>query len=622
MKKEKLENKKSSRGFGPGHAMSRPVEKAKDFKGTLKRVVKYLRPSRLRLVFVILFAIISTVFSIITPKILGKATDKLFEGFLMKIKGVSGAAIDFAAILDILLVALLIFVIGFVFDYIMRFIMASVGQLTVRRMREDVNEKLGKLSLKSFDTRAHGDILSRVTNDIDTVSTTLQQSMTQLITAVITIIGAIVMMLTISPMLTLVVLITLPLSILITKATATKSQTFFKKQQKTLGELNSHVEEMYTGHQVVKLFGHEKQSIKQFESVNEELYKVGWKAQFISGILMPLMTLVNNIGYVFVSVGGGLLVANGGITLGELQAFISYSKKFGQPIVQTASIINMIQSTVAAAERVFEILDEEEEDIIEHGKTIDSVKGVIDFNNVKFGYSDEKILMNNLNVHVDSGKTVAIVGPTGAGKTTLVNLLMRFYEIQDGSITLDGTNINEFKRGYLRSKFGMVLQDTWLFNGTIKENIAYGVSGASDKDIFKAAEAAYADHFIRTLPDGYDTILNEEANNISQGQKQLLTIARAILANPSVMILDEATSSVDTRTEVQIQRAMKRLMEGRTSFVIAHRLSTIRDADIILVMNEGTIIEKGNHNDLMSEKGFYADLYNSQFVGEEEEIAI
>jgi len=602
--------KKPQRGHGP--AMVRPVEKAKDFKGTLKRLLGYLKPRRIQLIFVVIFAILSTVFSIVTPKVLGLATTKLFEGYFSKLSGLGG--IDFSYVINILMIVGVLYVISFAFSYLMRFIMASVSQLTVRSLREEVSDKLSRLPLKFFDSKSHGDILSRVTNDIDTVSSTLEQSMTQLITAVITIIGTIVMMLSISPLLTLVVLITLPLSIIITTRVAKVSQKYFKKQQKTLGELNGHVEEMYTGHQVVKLFSHEEKSIEQFEKVNDELYSVGWKAQFISGIIMPLMTLVNNIGYVFVAVGGGIMVANGNLPIGDVQAFISYSRSFGQPIVQTASIANLIQSTVAAAERVFEVLDEVEESLVENGKELDKLEGQVNFNHVKFGYSDDNILMEDMDIHVKPGQTAAIVGPTGAGKTTLVNLLMRFYDIQDGSIEVDGINIEAFNRGYLRNKFGMVLQDTWLFNGTIKENIAYGRENATDDEVYEAAKAAYADHFIRTLPDGYDTILNEDANNISQGQKQLLTIARAILANPSILILDEATSSVDTRTELQIQKAMNRLMEGRTSFVIAHRLSTIRDADIILVMNEGTIIEQGNHETLMSQNGFYADLYNSQFT--------
>lgn len=610
---EKRDNK-PRRGGGPGHGIGIPVEKAKDFKGTLKRLLKYLKPRRLQLIFVIIFAIIATVFTIVTPKILGKATTKLFQGFIMKMQGIPGATIDFDYILNILLIVGGLYLISFCFSYIMRFIMASISQLTVREMRQDVSRKLSLLPLRFFDSKAHGDILSRVTNDIDTVSSTLEQSMTQLITAVITIIGTVVMMLSISPLMTLIVLVTLPLSVLITTRVAKSSQKFFKKQQKTLGELNGHVEEMYTGHQVVKLFGHEKQSVDKFKDINEDLYNVGWKAQFISGIIMPLMSFVNNIGYVFVSVAGGMMVASGKISIGDVQAFIQYSRNFGQPIVQTASIANLIQSTVAAAERVFEVLDEEEESLAEEPVALNEIKGRVSFNHVKFGYEDDHILMEDMDIHVEPGQTVAVVGPTGAGKTTLVNLLMRFYELNDGSITVDDIDTTLMNRGELRSRFGMVLQDTWLFNGTIKDNIAYGREHASDEEIYQAARAAYADHFIRTLPEGYNTVLNEDANNISQGQKQLLTIARAILADPSILILDEATSSVDTRTEIQIQKAMNRLMEGRTSFVIAHRLSTIRDADIILVMNEGTIIEKGTHIELLNANGFYADLYNSQFT--------
>ena len=609
---EKKPEKKQSRGPGHGPAVGRPVEKAKDFKGTLKRLLAYLKPRRLQLVVVIVFAILSTVFTIVTPKVLGLATTSLFEGFSYKSQGVGG--IDFGYIFNVLAIVGVLYVISFVFSYLMRFLMASVSQNTVRTLREDVSSKLSYLPLKYFDSKAHGDILSRVTNDIDTVSSTLEQSMTQMITAIITIIGVIVMMLSISPLLTLVVLITLPMSIFITRKIAKTSQKYFKAQQKILGELNGHVEEMYTGHQVVKLFSYEEQSIDKFEDVNETLYKVSWKAQFASGIIMPLMSLVNNIGYVFVAVGGGIMVSQGNLPIGDVQAFIQYSKSFGQPIVQTASIANLIQSTVAAAERVFEVLDELEEESVVSGTELKAIHGDVSFNHVKFGYTEENILMEDMDIHVKSGQTVAIVGPTGAGKTTLVNLLMRFYDIHDGSITVDGHNISDFNRGYLRSQFGMVLQDTWLFNGTIKENIAYGRENSSDEDVYSAARAAYADHFIRTLPDGYNTILNEDASNISQGQKQLLTIARAILANPSILILDEATSSVDTRTEVFIQNAMNKLMAGKTSFVIAHRLSTIRDADIILVMNEGAIIEHGNHEGLMNQNGFYADLYNSQFT--------
>ncbi|MFD3156962.1 ABC transporter ATP-binding protein [Haloimpatiens sp. FM7330] len=620
MSKKRDNIKKSSggmkRGPGRGHAMAMPVEKAKDFKGTFKRLLGYLKPRRIKLIVVVFFAILSTIFSIVSPKIMGKATTKLFEGFIMKMKGMN-VGIDYEYILYILGILAGLYLLSALFSYIMQYIMASVAQETVFEMRNDISNKLGKLPLKYYDSHAHGDILSRVTNDVDNVSNTLQQSITQLITSVVTILGVIIMMLTISPIMTLITLITIPLAVIVTKVVATKSQKYFKEQQKSLGELNGHVEEMYTGHKIVKAFGYEEKSIEKFDEINDKLYESGWKAQFISGVIMPLMNFINNIGYVFVSVVGGLLVTKKAIEIGDIQAFIQYSRRFSQPIVQTANIANIIQSTIASAERVFEILDELEEiSDRDNNAEIDSPKGEIKFENVKFGYKEDVTLIENMNIDVKQGQTIAIVGPTGAGKTTLVNLLMRFYEINDGKITIDGIDIRDFKRGNLRSMFGMVLQDTWLFKGTIKDNIAYGREGASDEQIFRAAKAAHADHFIRTLPCGYDTILNEEANNISQGQKQLLTIARAILANPSILILDEATSSVDTRTEVYIQRAMEELMKGRTSFVIAHRLSTIKDADMILVMNNGSIIEKGNHQELLNQNGFYAELYNSQFVGD------
>jgi ATP-binding cassette subfamily B protein len=503
----------------------------------------------------------------------------------------------------------------------MQYIMASVSQVTVYEMREKVSDKLTKLPLKYYDSRTHGEVLSRITNDMDNISNTLQQSMTQLITSIVTIIGSIVMMLTISPLLTLIALVTLPVSIIVTKTVASKSQQYFKSQQKTLGSLNGHVEEMYTGHMLIKAYGREETSINTFEKLNDELYDSGWKSQFISGIIMPAMNIINNIGYVLVCVIGGVFVINGRITVGSIQAFIQYSKQFSQPIVQTANIANLIQSTIASAERVFEILDEEEEikdqeDVI----TLEAPKGHVTFEHVQFGYSDDHILMKDLSFEANPGQTIAIVGPTGAGKTTLVNLLMRFYELQGGCIKVDDVDIRKLARGELRNIFGMVLQDTWLFKGTIRDNIAYACDNAKEEDIIQAAKAAHADHFIRTLPDGYDTILNEEASNISQGQKQLLTIARAILANPSVLILDEATSSVDTRTEVYIQHAMIELMKKRTSFVIAHRLSTIKDADLILVMSNGDIVEQGNHEELLNMNGFYADLYNSQFANNQEAV--
>jgi ATP-binding cassette subfamily B protein len=494
--------------------------------------------------------------------------------------------------------------------------MAGVAQKTVYNLRKDVEDKLSRLPLKFFDSRTHGEILSRVTNDVDNIATTLQQSLTQLITSIVTIVGIIIMMLTISPLMTLVVLLTLPLYIGVTAFIAKRSQKYFAAQQKEIGELNGHVEEMYTGHKIVKSFGHERDSIEHFKNINDRLYHAGWKAQFISGIIMPMMRFVSNIGYVIVCVVGGYLAIEGKVTIGDIQAFIQYSNQFTQPIVQTANIANIIQSTVASAERIFELLDETEEiPDIEDSKVIVSPKGEVKFNNVDFSYKAEEPLIKNMNIDVRQGHTIAIVGPTGAGKTTLVNLLMRFYEIGSGSITIDGVDIRDIKRGELHNMFGMVLQDTWLFNGTIFDNIAYGREGATKEEVIQAAKAAHAHHFIKTLPDGYNTILNEEATNISQGQKQLLTIARAILSTPTIMILDEATSSVDSRTEIYIQKAMTELMQNRTSFVIAHRLSTIRDAELILVMNKGSIIEMGNHNELLAKKGFYADLYNSQFTG-------
>jgi ATP-binding cassette subfamily B protein len=547
---------------------------------------------------------------------MGQAITKLFEGFLMKMKGLPNAAIDFKYILNIIFILIGIYVISAIFNFIQQYIMADVAQKTVYDMRKDINDKLSRLPLKYFDGRTHGEILSRVTNDVDVISSTLQQVLTQLITSIVTLVGIVVMMLTISTMLTLIAFVTLPLSFLATKVIAKQSQKFFARQQKYLGQLSGQVEEMYTGHKIVKVFNYEKQSIDKFNKVNDQLYDAGWKAQFISGIIMPLMIAIGNLGYVFIAILGGIAVIRGKVTIGNIQAFIQYSKEFSHPIVQTSNIANIIQSTIAAAERVFEVLDEAEQipdqkDLLH----LDKPKGDVKFEHIKFGYSEEKILIEDMSIDVKKGQTIAIVGPIGAGKTTLVNLLMRFYEINDGKITVDGIDIRDMERGKLRSLFGMVLQDTWLFKGSIKENIAYGREKATEEEILQAAQVAYADHFIRTLPDGYDTILNEEANNISQGQKQLLTIARAILADPAILILDEATSSVDTRTEIHIQKAMLALMEGRTSFVIAHRLSTIRDADLILVMNQGSIIEKGTHQELLKQDGFYADLYNSQFVG-------
>ncbi|MHB1654536.1 MAG: ABC transporter ATP-binding protein [Desulfitobacteriaceae bacterium] len=603
-------------GRGPMGGMGVPIIKAKNFKGTLKRLLGYLKPRHLRLLIVFFMAILSTAFSIASPKILGKATTKLFEGIMMILKHVPGAQVDFGYIEQILLLLIGFYLFSAFFSYLQQYIMAGVAQKTVFDMRNDVSNKLARLPLKFFDSRTHGDILSRVTNDIDNISTTLQQSLTQLITSIVSIIGIIIMMLTISPIMTLIALVTLPLSFLVTALIAKRSQKYFAAQQKELGLLNGHVEEMYTGHPIVKVFGRQGESVAKFNEINERLYNVGWKAQFISGIIMPFMQFISNIGYVFVCVVGGILVTKKTIEIGDIQAFIQYTRQFTQPIIQTANIANIIQSSVASAERMFEILDELEEiPDRDEAKVIESPKGEVEFQNVKFGYKDDAPLIENMNIAIKRGQTIAIVGPTGAGKTTLVNLLMRFYEINAGKITVDGVDIRDLKRGDLRSIFGMVLQDTWLFNGTIRENIGYGRKNATEAEIVRAAKAAHADHFIRTLPEGYATILNEEASNVSQGQKQLLTIARAILANPAILILDEATSNVDTRTELLIQKAMIALMQERTSFVIAHRLSTIRDADLILVMNHGSIIEMGNHSELLVKGGFYADLYNSQFTG-------
>ncbi|CAH8244534.1 ABC transporter ATP-binding protein/permease [Paenibacillus melissococcoides] len=593
-----------------GPPMGMPMEKAKDFKGTLKRLVGYLKPRKYQLIAVVAMAILSTIFTILGPKIMGKATTSLFESLMGR------TAIDFAYIGNILLVLIGLYVVSALFSYFQQYLMAGVAQNIVYEMRKQVNDKLNRLPLKYFDARTHGEILSRVTNDVDNISSTLQQSLTQLITSIVTLVGVVVMMLTISPLMTLICLLTLPLSFVVTIVIAKRSQKHFMGQQKSLGELNGHVEEMYTGHKIIKAFGHEEKSVAAFDGINEKLYESGFRAQFISGMIMPLMNFIGNIGYVLICVVGGVLVTQRTIQIGDIQAFIQYARQFTQPIAQTANIANIIQSTVASAERVFEVLDEAEEvPEAAPAKTLAHPAGQVRFDHVRFGYKEDAMLIDDMNIDVKPGQKVAIVGPTGAGKTTLINLLMRFYEINDGAITIDGVNITAMERGKLRSLFGMVLQDTWLFNGTIRDNIAYGRLGATEEEIVQAAQAAHADHFIRTLPDGYDTVLNEEASNISQGQKQLLTIARAILADPAILILDEATSSVDTRTELYIQKAMQELMKNRTSFVIAHRLSTIRDADLILVMNQGSVIEQGTHEELLQQGGFYADLYNSQFTG-------
>ena len=595
-------------------------EKAKDFKGTLIRLSRYLKPYRVGLSVVIVAAITSVIFSIISPKIMAKITDELFRPMLERIQGnMTPSPIDFNYIWNIVVILIILYVISAAFNYLQQFMMAGISQKVVYDLRYEIDEKLAKLPLKFFDSHTHGELLSRFTNDVDNISSTLQQSITQVITSVTTIIGVLILMLTISPTLTLISLVVIPFSGVLMMMVIKRSQKYFISQQKTLGELNGHIEEMYTGHNVVKAFGHERKAIEEFDEINERLYGVGWMAQFLSGLIMPIINFIGNLGYVVVAVVGGILVTKGRISVGDIQAFIQYSRQFTQPIAQVAQISNIIQSTVASAERVFELLDEEEV-VPEPSQPvkIENGQGAVEFEHVKFGYRDDRILINDMNIKAEPGQMVAIVGPTGAGKTTLVNLLLRFYEVNEGRILVDGVDITKRDRADLRKQFGMVLQDTWLFNGTIRDNIAYGKEDATEEEIIAAAKAAHADHFIRVLPDGYDTILNEEVSNISQGQKQLLTIARALLADPEIMILDEATSSVDTRTEIQIQNAMKQLMKGRTSFVIAHRLSTIREADVILVMKDGDVIETGNHETLIAQNGFYADLYNSQFNQDQE----
>ena len=602
---------------GPGGGnMMMMGEKPKEFKVTFRRLLAYLKPRRNTLIAVFVAAILSTVFMIAGPKIMGIAITELFEGAYAKFTGVPGAEIDFTRIGQILSLLAGLYVISSLFNYVQQYLMSGVAQKTVYDLREDVNKKLERLPLKYYDGRSNGETLSRVTNDIDLIGSTLQQSVTSFITSIVTIVGILIMMLSISPLLTVISLVSLPLTIFAIRPILKRSQQYFSDQQRHLGRLNGHVEEMYTGHAVVKAFGREETAVREFDEVNEELYDAGRKAQFISGIIMPMTMFIGNISYVLISVVGGILVTQRSISIGDIQAFITYTRQFTQPITQTANIANIVQSTVAAAERVFELLDEEEEVKEVTTYRLERAKGNVAFRHVDFGYG-ENLLIQDMNLDVKTGQTVAIVGPTGAGKTTLINLLMRFYELNGGEILIDGKDSRKMSRQDLRHTFGMVLQDTWLFNGTIRDNIAYGKTGATEDEIVNAAKTAHADSFIRTLPDGYDTVLNEEANNISQGQKQLLTIARAVLANPPIMILDEATSSVDTRTEILIQQAMKRLMKGRTSFVIAHRLSTIKDADLILVMDQGRVIEQGTHESLLEAGGFYEDLYNSQFAEKE-----
>ena len=605
-------------GGGP-HGGHGPAEKAKDVKGTIKKLANRLSEHKIAIIIVMIFAIGSTIFSIVGPKILGNATTEIYTGLMNKINGTG--EIDFAKIGKIILFALGLYAVSALFSMIQSYIMAGVAQKATYKIRNELTEKINKLPMKYFDKKTNGEVLSIISNDVDTLSTGLNQSITQIITSIFTIIGILVMMLSISWEMTLVSLLILPVSAVILKKVIGKSQKYFVKQQEYLGHVNGQVEEVYGGHNIVKVFGRENEAIKEFEKDNQELYKSGWRSQFLSGLMHPLMNFVGNVGYVAVAILGGYFAVKGRITVGNIQSFIQYNKQFTQPIGQVAQISSTIQSMLAAAERIFEFLEEKEEvEDVKNPLSTDGLKGNIKFEQVHFGYDPEKTIINDFNADVKDGQKIAIVGPTGAGKTTMVKLLMRFYDVNSGAILLDGHNIKEFKRGELRKMFGMVLQDTWLFGGTIKENIKYSKPDATDSEVIEAAKAAHVHHYIKTLSKGYDAKINEESTNISAGQKQLLTIARVILANPKILILDEATSSIDTRTEQQIQSAMDNLMEGRTSFIIAHRLSTIKNADLILVMDHGDIVEQGNHEELLAKDGFYAKLYNSQFEDCNDEV--
>ena len=608
--------KRSGPKFEPGMHGMRGGEKAKDFKGTLGKLFKYLKPYYFKLVVVVIFASASTVFAIVGPKILAKATAKLGEGIMAKVNGTGG--IDFEYIGCIILILVGLYLLSALFSYIQGFITSTVSQKVAYDLRTSISTKMDRMPLSYFDKHTSGDILSRVTNDIDTIAQSLNQSMSQVITSSVTVVGIFIMMLSISPQMTLIAVCVLPVSMILIGLVMKRSQKYFARQQQALGDVNGHIEEMYGGHNVVKAFNGEEASVEQFNEFNDSLYESAWKSQFFSGLMQPITNFVGNVGYVAVCLLGGVLASGGNITIGDIQAFIQYVRQFNQPISQLAQTMNMLQSTAAAAERVFEFLDEEELELETprvSSEEAAKINGSVTFADVNFGYLKDQTIINDFSLHVHAGQTVAIVGPTGAGKTTLVKLLMRFYELNGGSILIDGKDIRDFGRKDLRSLFGMVLQDTWLFNGTIKENLMYGKLDASDQEVREACKVAYVDHFVQTLEDGYETIINEESSNISQGQKQLLTIARAFLKDPKILILDEATSSVDTRTEVLIQQGMEKLMEGRTSFVIAHRLSTIRDADTIIVMKDGDIVELGNHDSLLEQNGFYASLYRSQFEG-------
>jgi len=600
-------------GGGPmGGMVGGPVAKARDFKGTMGKLIAYLGNYKLAIVIVFIFAIFSTMSNIVGPKILGQATTKLFEGVMAQLSG--KGSIDFNYIGQIILITLGLYLISALFSYVQGWIMADVSTNIAYRFRRDISEKMNRMPLDYFDTTTHGEVLSRITNDVDTVNQTLSQSLTQIITSLVTVIGVLVMMFSISWVMTLVALVMIPLSMGFVGLIVSQSQKYFKQQQDYLGHVNGHVEEMYSGHIVMKAFNGEEESIQKFDLSNNTLFESAWKSQFLSGLMMPVMTFIGNLGYVAVAILGGYLAIRNVITIGDIQAFIQYVRSFTQPIAQLANISNVLQQTAAAAERVFEFLDEAEE-VPENEKSVELENSVgrVEFKDVHFGYSADKTIINDFSAVAEPGQKIAIVGPTGAGKTTIVKLLMRFYDVNDGAILVDGHDIREFSRFDLRKQFGMVLQDTWLYNGTIMENIRYGRPDATDAEVIAAAQAAHVDHFVHTLPDGYNMVLNEETSNISQGQMQLLTIARAVLADPKILILDEATSSVDTRTEILIQRAMDNLMKNRTSFVIAHRLSTIRDADLILVMKDGDIVEQGNHEELLAQGGFYAELHNSQF---------
>lgn len=612
-------NKARHRGPMGGPPGARPVEKAKDFTGTLKKLLKYLGKYKIGIVIVIICAILSTIFNIIGPKVIGNATTEIYEGVIKMISGTGG--IDFDAIRNIILILIGLYIISVLFSYLQSYIMVGIGMKFTYTLRKNISKKINKLPLRYFDKKTYGEVLSYITNDVDTIAQNLNQGITQLITSITTIAGILVMMFSISWQMTIIAILVLPISSILIMIIFKKSQKYFKAQQEYLGHVNGHIEEMYSNHNIIKVFNGEKKSVEEFKKYNDILYHSTWKSQFLSGLMHPIMNFIGNVGYVIICILGGYYASQGIITVGNIQSFIQYMKQFTQPISQLANVSNVLQSTIAAAERVFEFLDEKEE-VPDNSNpaSIENIKGNVEFKNVKFQYDNNNVpTIKNFSAKVEAGRTIAIVGPTGAGKTTIVKLLMRFYDVTDGEILLDNINIKDFKRDDLRSAFSMVLQDTWAFNGSIMENIRYGNLDATDEQVIEASKKAQVDHFVRTLSEGYNTILDEDTTNISQGQKQLITIARAFLADPKVLILDEATSSVDTRTEMQIQKAMDELMKGRTSFVIAHRLSTIKNADLILVMNNGDIIETGTHNELMKKGGFYEKLYNSQF--EDIEIA-